>query len=327
MTTAEFIIGHSSDDAAERRQEARKIFWAFLAAIVIHLIIGYVLALSNGLFSSAEPVAEEEKPMEMTFVDLATPAPVAPKNSMFVENDESKQTAAPTQKTFESNANSIGASEADAKGNMPVPSQDGREQPWMNLQSQQHSLAVDGAQPQPSAPPMQTPQPSQAPTAAPTPRPDEFALLTKTPTPPPIQRSTPAQPQRPKSSYRPEQVQTRMRGNISNRGRSSVNAVGTPLGQYQKKLIDAIGSRWYSYMEQRGELAGLGTLQLHFFVDRSGRVTKLKVVQNTSNEAFANICLQSVLEAPLDPIPDDVANALPSEGLEVEGLSFTMYAN
>ena len=326
MTTAEFIIGHSSDDAAERRQETRKIFWAFLAAIFIHLVIGYVLAVSNGLFSSALPVTEEEKPMEMTFVDLATPAPIAPKNSMFVENDESKQTAEPKDKTFESNANSIGASELAATDNMPVPSQNGRDQPWMNFQSQPHSLAVDGAQPQPSAPPMQTPQPSQAPTAAPTPRPDQFALLTKTPTPPPLQQSTPAQPQRPKSSYRPEQVQTRMRGNISNRGRSSVNAMGTPLGRYQKQLYDAVGSRWYYYVGRDRDLISIGTARLVFSVDRSGRPTNLKVVENSSNESFANACLQSVLEIQLPPIPDDVASTLPPEGLEEE-MSFTMYAN
>ena len=45
MTTAEFIIGHSADDAAERKKEARKILWALLAALVIHLLIGSSLAV------------------------------------------------------------------------------------------------------------------------------------------------------------------------------------------------------------------------------------------------------------------------------------------
>src|SRR5436309_14913531 len=110
MTTAEFIIGHSADDAADRRQEARKILWALLAASLIHLVLGYALATFNGLFSSAAPV--EEKPMELTIVDLTTPAPVVPKNPMFMETDESKQPVEqPKEKTFESNANSIAASQ------------------------------------------------------------------------------------------------------------------------------------------------------------------------------------------------------------------------
>jgi len=106
-----------------------------------------------------------------------------------------------------------------------------------------------------------------------------------------------------------------------------VNALGTPLGRYEKILKDAIGSRWYAYMEAKRDLTNIGTLQVHFFIDRSGRVKNLKITENTSNEAFANICLQSILEAQLPPIPDDVANTLPSEGLEIEGMNFIIYPN
>jgi len=64
MTTAEFIIGHSADDADERKQEMRKVFWALLAAVVIHLVIGYSLAVYGGLLYSPFTVAEEDKPVE-----------------------------------------------------------------------------------------------------------------------------------------------------------------------------------------------------------------------------------------------------------------------
>src|ERR1700739_1215659 len=124
MTTAEFIIGHSADDADERKQEARKVLWGLLAAIAIHLVIGYSLAVYGGLLYAPFSVAEEDKPVELSFVDLsATPAPG--KNTMFVPNDESKQTEAPKEKTFESNLNSIAASEQPATGSMPLPSQEG----------------------------------------------------------------------------------------------------------------------------------------------------------------------------------------------------------
>src|SRR2546423_15166959 len=105
MSTAEFIIGHSEDDATERKKETRKILFALLVALCIHLFIGYGLAVFGGLLYSPFSVSEEEKPIELTFVDLATPAPA--KNTMFVPNDESKQTEQPKEKTFESNANSI----------------------------------------------------------------------------------------------------------------------------------------------------------------------------------------------------------------------------
>src|SRR5215471_1692387 len=176
MTTAEFIIGHSEDDAVERKKEARKVFLALLAAVLIHLVIGYGLAVFGGLLSRPFSVNEdEEKPVELTFMDLA-PAP--PKNTMFVQNDESKQTEQPKEKTFESNANSIAASEQAARDGMPLPSQDGSERTKLDLDSQSASLMNEGARPQPSVAPQQstTPQPSAQPT--PVSKSDEFAMLT-----------------------------------------------------------------------------------------------------------------------------------------------------
>ena len=132
--------------------------------------------------------------------------------------------------------------------------------------------------------------------------------------------------QRPASSYRPQKTQSRLSGAITNRGTSSVNAVGTPLGRYQKQLQDAIGSRWYYYVQQQMGLIGIGTARLSFSVDRSGKVKNLKVIKNTSNEAFANVCLQSILEIQMPPIPEDVATTLPPEGLD-EQITFTMFPN
>src|SRR5947199_6220392 len=129
-----------------------------------------------------------------------------------------------------------------------------------------------------------------------------------------------------RSAYRALKDRTRISGNISNRGSSSVNALGTPLGRYEKILKDSIGSRWYAYVDQKRDLINIGTLQLRFYVDRSGRVKNLKITENTSNESFANVCLQSVLEAHLPPIPDDVADALPSEGLAAVA-NFIIYRN
>jgi outer membrane biosynthesis protein TonB len=151
------------------------------------------------------------------------------------------------------------------------------------------------------------------------------------PSPPPdVAESTrPAprpKPESPASSYQSQKEQTRIAGSISNRGPSSVNAVGTPLGRYQKQLYDAVGARWYQHTAEKGDLISIGTTRLTFSVDRSGRVTNLKVVENTANEAFAIVCLQSVQELKLPPIPEDVARTLPSEGLQQE-LTFILYAN
>lgn len=320
------MIGRSADDAAERKKELRKIGWALLAALMVHLVVGYAIAVSQGLFSSTLPVIED-KPMELTLVDLPATPPQAPpkKNSVFIDQDESKQSAeAPKDKTFESNVNSVAASQQPATGQFPLPSQEGKERPFVDMESHSYSLPIEGAQPQPSAAPKESasPAPSVQPTS--TPLPDQLAMLRPSPS---VRPSPATKPQAPSSAYRPLKEQTRIAGSISNRGISSVNALGTPLGRYEKIMKDAIGSRWYSYMESKGENTSIGTIQVHFFIDRSGKVKNLKITQNTSNEAFANICLQSILDAHFPPIPEDLAATLPSEGLELEEFTFIIYPN
>jgi outer membrane biosynthesis protein TonB len=217
----------------------------------------------------------------------------------------------------------MAASEVPPTGGLPLPSQQGMDRPAIDLDSHRESLPNEGAQLQPSTAPQQsaTPQPTVQPT--PISKSEEFAMLTSTPTPRPSAAST---PQQPKSSYQPFKQKTRLAGSITNRGTSAVNAIGTPLGRYQKMLFDAIGSRWYAYVEAKTDLINLGTARISFAIDRSGRVRNLKVMANDANEAFANVCLQSILEVQLPPIPEDVANALPPEGLETE-ISFTTFSN
>jgi outer membrane biosynthesis protein TonB len=327
MTTSEFILGHSADDATERKQEVRKVLWALLAALFLHLIIALSIATFGGMFSSTYSV-EEDKPIEMTIVDLSTPAPIVSKNSMFMETDESKQsTEQPKDRTFESNANSIAATQLSATGGLPLPSQQGKDRPFVDLETHQYSLPNEGARPQPSVRPQETPKPSAAPTPLSTPisEAEQFAMLTRTATPT-VQPSTASKPEQPKSSYRPQKERTRVSGSITTRGISSVNAVGTPLGRYEKLLFDAIGSRWYGSVEDKLDLFSIGTTRVIFRVDRDGHINNLKVVENTSNELFVNFCLQSVQEARLPAMPDDLAATLPPEGLEVD-LPFTIFAN
>jgi outer membrane biosynthesis protein TonB len=325
MTTAEGMLPQPGDTLLDRKYEVRKVFWAFLAALLIHLLVAFGLAAIGGGFSAGMPI--EDKPPELTMVDLA-PATV-PKNAAFVENDESKNAPEPQTKTFESNANSIGASQLPATGELPLPSQEGKDRAAVDLETHHYSLANPGAQAQPNAVPNETPQPSQAPETTPQPTPvsegEQFAMLTSTPNPA-VQPSVAPTPQQPASTYRPEKQQTRLTGSITNRGAPSVNAVGTPLGRYQKLLYDAVGSRWYHYVNKQRDLISIGTLRLVFSLGRDGKPKNLKVVTNSSNESFANVCLQSVLEIELPPMPDDVFSSLPPEGLNEE-MSFTMYAN
>lgn len=324
----------------QRGEERRKVLWAVLASLLVHLFVAYSLAAFGS--RSAAPISDEDKPVELTVMNLATPPPAVPKNPPFIETEKSKESAEkPKEQTFESNANAIAASNAPATGDLPLPSQQGKDQPFTNLDSSQLSLPSEGAQPQPRT---EQPRPTTAATAPPktqpvaTPPPDQFAMLTSTPTAPPKApeqaeaefaaqpQPTPQPSQPPASHFQAQRERTRISGRISNRGPSSVNAVGTPLGRYQKQVSDAIGSRWYYYMKSKIDLVSVGTAHIGAEIDEQGRVQNLKVLSNNANEAFANICLQSFLEAKLPPIPPDLVGALPGGRMPVD-FYFTTYSN
>jgi len=328
------------------KRERRKLWLAIIASLFLHVVVALSLAAFN---SSSGPLpAEEDTPVELTMIDLsATPPPSASVNPPFVATDPAKESPQePKQKTFESNANSLAASNVPASGDLPLPSQEGKDRPFVQMETQELALPSVAAQAQPT--PRPTPKPTPAPTPKPepsaTPEPEQFAMLKATPPPPlrdpaeaeatpPPEAATPTAPPvaRPipdsaASGFQPQKQETRIRGRITNRGPSSVDAVGTPLGKYQKQVSDAIGARWYYYTKQKMDLVTIGTAHVAAEVDPDGKLRNLRVLSNNANEAFANVCLQSFQEAKIPPIPPDLIATLPGGKLPVD-ISFTIFAN
>jgi outer membrane biosynthesis protein TonB len=276
------------------------------------------------------------------------------KNMAFIDTPDAKATTEqPKEQAFESNANSIGASELPALGTAPIPTQQGKELPTHDLESHPYSLDQQGAptqlnsrpSPVPTAAPQATPKPTATGTPAvtpsipeptPTPAADMLALLR--PTPPPVtrtpghennpraasQETTPAPRPAPSTAYRREQIPERMAGNISKRGVSSVNAVGTPLGRYEKSVYSAIGARWYKLCDENRDRVDIGTVSVQFMVAPDGKIGHIKVINGGTSASFTNLCLQSVQDAKPEPIPEDVIAVLPPEGLPGE-VNFTGY--
>ncbi len=344
----------------EQKRESRKIALAILISLSLHFLVGFSLAAFGSASAPTPPL--EDKPVELTLVDLsATPPPSTPKDPPFMETAPDKESAEkPKEQTFESNANSIAASKLPATGDLPLPTQEGNTRPGVNLETHDYSLPTDGSKPQPKAPstvasepeapPAPKPQPSEAPASSPTvapaftPEPEQYAMLkssppppikapdeTETSPPPNVAASAPPPAPRPKpalaaSSYQAQKEQTRITGGLTSRGPSSVNAVGTPLGRYQKAISDAIGSRWYYYIDKKRDLISIGTAHLEAELDAQGRVQNLRILSNNANESFANICLQSFQEAHIPPIPPDLIATLPDGRMHID-FSFTSYSN
>jgi outer membrane biosynthesis protein TonB len=335
----------------ERNRDRRKIWWAVLASLFVHVLIGLSLAAFGGKLQSTPPDIEEQPPQLTIIEETPTPPPLVPKNPLMTTVDESQKSAvAPKEKTFEANENSIAASEKAATEQNFLPSQGGKNLPFMNLQNHAQSFAHKGEAPKPtpkptpgpSASPQVTPTPNESVAPTPTPPPDQLAFLTQTPTPIPspsvaaqnnpiptpneTPRPQPSETPLPSSEYRDLQQQTVIRGGITNRGRSAVNAVGTPLGRYKKEIEDAIGSRWYYYINAHADLASIGTTMITFDIGPDGSINNMRVTQNTTTEATASIALRSIQETKFPPIPDELLPTLPDGHFTMEE-SFTIFAN
>src|SRR5437763_2553112 len=180
MTTADITFAEpgNPETLRDREYNARTVLWALLVAILIHFVAAFLLAAFSGFFSPSVPMPEQ--PAELTFVDLS-PTSLVPKNSAFVETDESKKAPEPKEKAFESNANSIGASELAATGELPLPSQAGKDRAAMDFETNPYSLETKGAQPQQLSAPSQQQQTTASPQTQPAPvtAAEQFAMLTQ----------------------------------------------------------------------------------------------------------------------------------------------------
>jgi outer membrane biosynthesis protein TonB len=467
--------------------DRKKIILAIVGSLVLHLIIilGSSKVISLWPDVSAPQQKEDQSPPQLTMLDTPPPEEHPPPEEQKQErqylrtNEDQKSDQKPVESMFESDKDTAAASEQPAKGDAPIPTQEGKETPDIGFKDERFSLADRGQafstdpgqqaaalqteqkqeevkpvetptpvptpaptpevarqHPQPTpaptpevarqdeqptpAPtpevarqdtqptPAQTPevalqdtQPTPMPAATPAPAPtpqvtpldkqptptpaptpevvpsdEQFAMLRPTPTPipastpevvpdehpiptpaptpaptaastpeevvpsdeelallrlmPPTPRPTPSRraersPQRqslPQTAYRQEQRVTRMQGNINNRGRSSIAALGTPQGRFEKAVQDAIGSRWYYYVRERSDLINIGTVQIKFFVRPNGKVEDVKVLRNSSNETLASTSLQSIIEANIPPMPDELSPLLSGDRME-----FTMSFN
>ena len=434
--------------------DRKKIILAIVGSLVLHLIIilgsSKVIALWPDVSSPQQK--EDQSPPQLTMLDTPPPDEQKQERQYLRTNEDQKTDQKPVDSMFESDKDTAAASEQPAKGDTPIPTQEGKEAPDIGFKNERFSLADQGqafstdpgqqaaaapqmeqkqeevkpvesptpvptpvatpevaredkqstpaptpvstpaptpevAQParQPTPIPAPTPAPAPAPTPQvapadkePTPTPvptpevapsdEQFAMLrpTSRPTPAPTPETTPSDeqprptpaptpeevvpsdeelamlrqaptprptpsrqaqrnPQRqsaPQTAYRQEQRITRMQGNINSRGRSSIAALGTPQGRFEKAVQDAIGSRWYYYVRERSDLINIGTVQIKFYVRPDGKVEDVKVLRNSSNETLASTSLQSIIEANIPPMPDELGPLLSGDRME-----FTMSFN
>jgi outer membrane biosynthesis protein TonB len=305
----------------------KKITLAVIASLLLHLFLFLAVVGYYTIFPPpANPKgADDQDPPQLTILD--TPPDKEQQPYVRTEDDQKtdqKQDNAP----FQSDKDTAAASEKQSNEQAPLPTQDGKNLESLMFRNNDFSLAMNGqdysresANGGENAASTPAPTPDTTPTPAPTAKDDDLAMLRPTPTPLPTPNQNTAknnrnQPGAPRTAYRPQNIITRMQGNIGNRGRSAVSAMGTPQGRFQKAVEDAVGSLWYYFVSQRSDLLSIGTVRIEFVVNARGEVVSARVVSNSSNETLATCSLQSIREAKIPPMPEELIPLVPERGLE-----------
>jgi hypothetical protein len=252
----------------------KKITLAVIGSILLHLFLFLAVVGYYTIFPPpANPKASDNQQDTPQLTLLDTPPDKAEQQYVRTEDDQKtdqKQDNAP----FQSDKDTAAASEKQSNEQAPLPTQDGKNLESLMFRNNDFSLAMngqdysrnsaDGGENAASTP---APTPDTTPTPAPTAKDDDIAMLRPTPTPLPTPNPNKAtnnqnRPGAPRTAYRPQNIITRMQGTIVNSGRSSVSAMGTPQGRFQKAVEDAVGSLWYYFVSQRSVLLSIGTVRI-----------------------------------------------------------------
>lgn len=289
---------------------ASLFFSLFIHCFLLFIFLGGWIHFKTSAIDSKKAI---ETPPQVVF-DLTPPLPAT--RATVQTASEHPLEKAPQNTPFESHENTVAATELAPTGSVPLPSQEGHESDIIELKTAEssgrtlpateHEGEKDVSDSSPGIP-LPTPIPLASPITSPAANQPVMGRLS-------------AKAKGEDSGSHPSIIH----GNISNRGKSSVAAEATPIGRYKKTLADAISSHWYYSIDHKMELLSFGTATVFFYVNQEGKIEDLRIISNTSNQAFAECCLQSIMEAKLPSIPSEIAKTLDKGRLEIE-YRFTIY--
>jgi hypothetical protein len=113
---------------------------------------------------------------------------------------------------------------------------------------------------------------------------------------------------------------SKVKGTISNRGETAVDAAETPVGRYMRQVTGAVEKKWHFLRRRNADAVTYGSLRLKFFVRADGRVAPPTVLSDRAEAdvRMLDFTLRAIMEAEIPPIPADLLPLLDGERLEVE---------
>lgn len=89
---------------------------------------------------------------------------------------------------------------------------------------------------------------------------------------------------------------------------SSLDALSTSFGGYDRAVIEAISQRWYDLLDrQQFAMDRTGKVTIYFHLNPDGSVTESKITANTVGDIYGYLCLEAIEQsAPFGKWPSDM---------------------
>jgi len=300
---------------ASRAETAnRRLAVALAISLVLH-VLAYTgwrvappaVALIKQAIANIWPKKISEMQPESKLAERPPPREVP---MVFVEVDPALAAKEPPKETRNySTDNSLAANPEPKKAD--VPKIDG---------SQKHVLrTIDAPKPQPKplqpAPPEPKPvepEPKEA-EAKPQAAPPTGDLALNKATPKPLEPAPKSEGEKPaeKPHQKPRTLEeVRLRnpeiakpkiqqdGGVARRGRVTIDAEGSPLGQYDRNLVTAVEQAWYVLIDQH-QFHGRGTVVVTFVLRSDGNISETRIVDSeTKMDPIGSSLCQLAIEKP-----------------------------
>ncbi len=308
--------------------ENKPLLLAALISVVVHALafwLVFILGLFLLLFSPNKRAALAE--LLRTQAARARATPDQEPQLMFVQVDPAQATPdAPKNAKYYSAQNSRAAN-PDADADTGAPKIEGTQThvPKTETTPRANSFPL-----QPS-PPKETPAPEKNQESKDTPKPPgDLAMLnpalnkpTETPQIAPERPHTLAEARLMAGEKMKEEGGVK-RSHVA----ASFDAIGSPFGEYDERVIDAIQQRWYDLIDARNNSSDPGgrvvvEFRLHF----DGTVSDLHVVRTDVGPLLSSMCVSAISDpAPYERWPEVMYRKIKVEsGLDYRDVQFTFF--
>jgi hypothetical protein len=317
-------IGDKINSLRFSRFETKRLAFALALSLAAHLLVwgGYEAGKKSGLWKRLhhaeqklalarkkflQPPAQNSEPI--TFISVDQASPDAPPDAKFYSSQNSR--AANPDVSRESTVPKLNGKQTDVPKTQTAP----RPQ-TAKPQAPQPQFQPSKSEPQDSqpAPLLQSGNETQA---RPQDSPKKFNLAPERP-------RTINQARAQQSQLAPG-LQMQQEGGTPRRALvPAFDAKATPFGKYDAEFVRAVSQCWYDALDSHQfaqDRSGKVTLQFRLTYD--GRITDMKVLENTVGEVLSLICQKAILDpAPYARWPSDMRQMV---GEDFREMTFTFF--